>query len=51
MLQYIWKWEAPETLSRSLRNDLCVTFRDIDFSNDDNDYYGDPANESLRSSY
>ena len=26
-------------------------FPDIDFSNDDNDYSGDPANESLQSSY
>ena len=32
-------------------NDLCVMFPDIDFSNDDNDYSGDPANESLQSSY
>ena len=32
-------------------NDLCVMFPDINFANDDNDYSGDPANESLRSSY
>ena len=27
-------------------NDLCVMFPDINFSNDDNDYSGDPAKES-----
>ena len=32
-------------------NDLCKMFPDIDFGNDDNDYAGDPANESLQSSY
>ena len=32
-------------------NDLCVMFPDINFSNDENDYFGDPANESLQSSY
>ena len=32
-------------------NDLCVMFPDINFSNDENDYIGDPANESLQSSY
>ena len=32
-------------------NDLCIMFPDIDFSNDDNDYSGDPANKSLQSSY
>ena len=26
-------------------------FQDIDFSNDDNDYSGDPAHKSLQSSY
>ena len=32
-------------------NDLCVMFPDINFGNDDSDYSGDPANESLQSSY
>ena len=32
-------------------NDLCVMFPDINFSNNYNDYAGDPANESLQSSY
>ena len=32
-------------------NDPCVMFTDINFSNDDNDYSGDSANESLQSSY
>ena len=32
-------------------NDLCVMFPDINFSNNYNDYSGDPANESLQSSY
>ena len=27
-------------------NDLCIIFPDINFSNDDNDYSGDPAKES-----
>ena len=33
------------------RFDLCVTFPDIDFSNNHNDYSGDPADKSLQSSY
>ena len=32
-------------------NDLWIKFPDINFSNDENDYSGDPANESLQSSY
>ena len=32
-------------------NDLCVMFPDINFGNGDNDYSGDPPNESLQSSY
>ena len=32
-------------------NDLCEMFPDNDFGNDDNDYSGDAANESLQSSY
>ena len=32
-------------------NDLYEMFPDNDFGNDDNDYTGDPANESLQSSY
>ena len=32
-------------------NDLCIMFPDIDFSNNDNDYSGDPPNELLQSSY
>ena len=48
MLQYIGKWEAPEVHHV---NDLCIMFPDSDFGNDDNDNSGDPANESLHSSY
>ena len=48
MLQYIGKWEAPEVHHV---NHLCIMFPDSDFGNDDNDYSGDPANESLHSSY
>ena len=44
MLQYIGKWRKFISV-----NDLCVMFPDINFSNDDNDYSGDPANESLHS--
>ena len=32
-------------------NDLCEMFPDNDFGNDDNDYSGDLANESLQSSH
>ena len=32
-------------------NDLCEMFPDNDFGNDDSDYSGDAANESLQSSY
>ena len=32
-------------------NDLCEMFPDIDFGNDDNNYSGDPAKESLQSSH
>ena len=32
-------------------NNLCVRFPDINFGNNDNDYSGDPVNESLQSSY
>ena len=32
-------------------NDLCEMLPDIDFGNDDNHYSGDPANESLQTSY
>ena len=32
-------------------NDLCLMFPNINFGNDDSDYSGDPANESLQSSY
>ena len=41
MLQYIGKWRKFISV-----NDLCVMFPDINFSNDDNDYSGDPAKES-----
>ena len=46
---YILENGKPQKLHHF--NDFCVRFLDINFGNNDNDYSGDLANESLQSSY